>query len=224
MSRASIVIPVLNEAAEIKDSLLSLQHLRERDFEIILVDGGSKDNTVQLATGLCDQIITGHTGRARQMNIGAEHVRGDIIFFLHIDTRLPRELPALLPQITSVALNWGRFDIQFSTTHKLFKVIAAMMNLRSRYTGVATGDQVIFISKALYQQVGGFPDIPLMEDIAMSKKLRAIRPPLCLRERVSTSSRRWEQYGIIKTIIKMCWLRLCYFIGISPTTLARQYD
>ena len=224
MIQATIIIPTLNEANNICHCLAQLKPLREKGFEIILVDGGSTDRTPQLAQALCDNIIITTAGRAQQMNSGATHAHGETLFFLHADTQLPQDFAQLLPQIQKSTLYWGRFDIKFSSEQKAFKIIASMMNLRSRITGICTGDQVFFISQSLYKLSGGYPEIALMEDIAMSKKLKAICAPLCLRQKVQTSSRRWEQHGIIKTIIKMWYLRLAYFIGIDPAKLARQYD
>ncbi|SMN11987.1 Glycosyl transferase, family 2 [uncultured Candidatus Thioglobus sp.] len=224
MSQATIIIPTLNEASNISHCLTQLLPLKEKGFEIILVDGGSTDKTLQLAQELCDKIIISPPGRAQQMNTGALHAHGETLFFLHADTQLPKDFVALLPHIQKNSLYWGRFDVDFSSNQKVFKIIANMMNLRSRITGICTGDQVFFMSQSLYRISGGYPEIALMEDIAMSKKLKAFCAPLCLRQKVRTSSRRWEQHGVIKTIIKMWYLRLAYFIGIDPKKLARQYE
>jgi len=224
MTQYTIIIPTLNEEAEIQACLTQLQGLRAQGFEVIVADGGSVDKTPQLVEGLCDQFISARRGRAGQMNVAALQARGEIIFFLHVDTRLPDKFSELVHSIKVDAFYWGRFDVKLSGQHWSFRVIESMMNLRSRLTGIATGDQVIFLSKKLYREVGGFPEIELMEDIAMSRRLRKISLPLCLRQKVLTSSRRWERDGIISTIIKMWWLRFSYFIGIDPATLARQYD
>lgn len=224
MIQATIIIPTHNEASNIRYCLTQLKHLQEKGFEIILVDGSSTDNTPQLAKDLCDTIIITPAGRAQQMNTGALHAHGETLFFLHADTQLPKDFAELPAYIQKKSLYWGRFDVELSSDQKIFKIIANMMNLRSRITGICTGDQVFFMSKSLYKLSGGYPEIALMEDIAMSKKLKVICAPFCLRQKVQTSSRRWEQHGIIKTIIKMWYLRLAYFIGIDPKKLAQQYE
>jgi rSAM/selenodomain-associated transferase 2 len=220
----TIVIPTLNEEAEIQACLMRLQGLREEGFEVIVVDGGSTDKTAQLAEGLCDQFISTRGGRAAQMNAGARQARGEFIFFLHVDTQLPEKFQELIPEIEADTFCWGRFDVKLSGEHWSFRIIESMMNLRSRLTGIATGDQVMFVSQKLFRGVGGFPEIALMEDIAMSRSLKKIASPLCLRQKVFTSSRRWEKHGIISTILKMWWLRFSYFMGVDPVRLARQYD
>jgi len=220
----TIVIPTLNEEADIEACLVRLQGLREEGFEVIVADGGSIDKTAQLIEGLCDQFISTQEGRAAQMNAGARKAKGEFIFFLHVDTQLPEKFPEVISSIKSDRICWGRFDVKLSGTHWSFRIIESMMNLRSRLTGIATGDQVIFVSKKLYQAVDGFPEIALMEDIAMSRSLKNICSPLCLRQKVFTSSRRWEKHGILSTILKMWWLRFSYYIGVDPVRLARQYD
>ena len=220
----TIVIPTLNEEAEIEACLIRLQGLREEGFEVIVVDGGSIDKTPQLVEGLCDQFISNQQGRAAQMNTGARQASGELIFFLHVDSQLPEKFSELIPTIGAETFFWGRFDVTLSGKHWLFRVIESMMNLRSRLTGIATGDQVMFVSQKLFREVGGYPEIALMEDIAMSRMLKNICSPLCLRQKVLTSSRRWEKYGITTTILKMWWLRLSYFMGVDPVRLVRQYE
>jgi len=204
--------------------LMKLQGLREEGFEVIVVDGGSIDKTSQLIEGLCDQFISIRRGRAAQMNAGARKARGEFIFFLHVDTQLPEKFTEVISSIKSDRFCWGRFDVKLSGKHWSFRIIESMMNLRSRVTGIATGDQVMFVSQKLFREVDGFPEIALMEDIAMSQSLKNICSPLCLREKVLTSSRRWEKHGILSTIVKMWWLRFSYYIGVDPVRLARQYD
>ena len=224
MTLHTIVIPTLNEEVEIQACLMQLQGLRARGFEVIVVDGGSVDKTPQLVEGLCDQFISTKRGRAAQMNAGAGQAKGEFIFFLHVDTQLPDEFSEWIPLIEADSLCWGRFDVKLSGKHYVFRVIEWMMNLRSRLTEIATGDQVIFVSRKLFREVHGFPEIALMEDIAMSQRLKSICSPLCLRQKVLTSSRRWEKHGIISTILRMLWLRFSYYIGVDPIKLARQYD
>ena len=224
MTLHTIVIPTLNEEVEIQACLMQLQGLRARGFEVIVVDGGSVDKTPQLVEGLCDQFVSVVPCRAIQMNVGARQARGEMIFFLHVDTRLPEDFSEIINSIEKDRFYWGRFDVRFFGQRWLFRVVEAMVNIRSRLTGIATGDQVIFMTQEIYRAVGGFPEIALMEDIAMSRRLKSISPPLCLRQKVTTSSRRWEKNGIMTTIIKMWWLRFAYFIGVNPEKLAAQYD
>lgn len=220
--RFSIIIPTLNEAAIIKTCLTRLQTLRTNS-EIILVDGGSHDLTTALAHGLVDKVKITSPCRAVQMNSGAEQANGDILIFLHADTVLPDEALQRISASITPNRQWGRFDIALTGRSILLPVIAFFMNLRLRLTGIATGDQVIFTSKTLFDSIGQFPAIALMEDIALCKTLKTISPPLCLNAKVISSGRRWEQFGVVKTIVLMWSLRLRYFFGANPTTLASLY-
>jgi len=220
--KLSIVMPVLNEAGGIVEALTALAPLRARGVEIIVSDGGSGDATVALARPLADIVVVAPRGRGRQMNAGAAASYGDVLLFLHADTRLPSDADALISDgLGRTGRTWGRFDVRIAGAHRLFPVIAAAMNLRSRVTGIATGDQAIFTTKAAFGP--GFPDIPLMEDIAMTRRLKRIGSPLCIAAPVVTSGRRWEKHGVIKTILLMWWLRLAYFLGANPVRLARSY-
>lgn len=226
--KLSIIIPVLNEAAHISAALVTLQPLRERGAEVIAVDGGSSDDTVTLAQKLCDHVVTAPRGRATQQNAGARVATGDTLLFLHSDTRLPDNVDALVEAaLTDQKSAWGRFDVKLGIAgeppHAMFTIIAALMNLRSRITGVATGDQCIFVRKAVFDAVGGFPQIALMEDIALSKLLRRVSAPACLSERVSTSTRRWQTRGVWRTVTLMWALRFGYWLGVSPARLAAWY-
>lgn len=218
----SIIIPVVNEAKSIYPCLMAIQHFR-KVCEIIVVDGGSTDNTIAIASPLVDQVTSSEKGRAKQMNKGAELAQGDILVFLHADTYLPRKALQQIQQQINVDQQWGHFEIQLKGKHFMLKIIAFMMNLRSRLTGIATGDQVIFISKAAFTTIGGYPEIDLMEDITFSATLRKYSRPINIDNKVLSSARRWEQCGIFKTIILMWWLRLRYFFGSDPKTLARLY-
>ncbi|MFQ5661345.1 MAG: TIGR04283 family arsenosugar biosynthesis glycosyltransferase [Gammaproteobacteria bacterium] len=220
----SVIIPTLNEADTIVDCLNPLQILRRHGHELIIVDGGSSDDTVTLAAPLCDRIIRSDKGRARQMNAGAGAAVGDIFLFLHADTIIPFAVADLLENRVQCDSAWGRFDVRLSGTQPLLRTIEFFMNVRSRLTGIATGDQAIFVTRVLFRKVGGFPDIELMEDIELSKKLKRYCPALCLADRVITSSRRWEQRGIIRTVWKMWSLRLRYLCGANPVLLAKDYD
>jgi rSAM/selenodomain-associated transferase 2 len=212
--RLSIVVPALNEAAGIRTALEALAPLRARGHEVIVVDAGSADGTAQLAAGLCDQVLTSAPGRALQMNIGARAAKGDVLVFLHADTRLPADFD--IPQSSL----WGRFDVRIEGRHPLLTVVAWSMNLRSRVTGIATGDQAMFVRRDRFP---GFPEIALMEDIALSRLLKRRARPTCLREKVLTSGRRWESRGVLRTVLLMWSLRLLYFLGASPARLARWY-
>jgi len=222
--RLSVIVPTLNEAANIGDTLLPLQALRSRGHEVIVVDGGSEDDTLQLAVGLADRCLSAPTGRARQMNAGAAAASGDMLWFLHADTRIAPAADRFILAACAGPLCWGRFDVRLSGRQFLLRAVERLMNLRSRLTGIATGDQGIFVSRALFERVGGFPELPLMEDIEFSKRLRRIHRPLCLRQQVLTSSRRWERRGILRTIALMWYLRLAYFLGVPAERLALRYD
>ncbi|MCW8890270.1 MAG: TIGR04283 family arsenosugar biosynthesis glycosyltransferase [Sedimenticola sp.] len=225
LSKLSIIIPCLNEEAVIRPLLLSLQSARERGVELVVVDGGSKDSTVQVVGSLVDEVLVTTPGRACQMNAGALVAKGDVLWFLHADSGVKDEYPALLLNaLVDSSASWGRFDVTLSGSQKLLRVIEFMMNWRSRLTGIVTGDQGVFIKKSLFQQVGGFPDLPLMEDIQLSTLLRKKHArPLALRERLITSSRRWEQVGIVRTVLLMWRLRLAFFFGVDANQLARRY-
>jgi rSAM/selenodomain-associated transferase 2 len=222
MRRLTIVIPVLNEATIIASALQALALLRARGAEVIVADGGSRDATAQLALPLADRVITVPQGRGAPMNAGAALGTGDMLLFLHADTTLPENADRLI----SAALTqhpWGRFDIRIAGRHPLLAVIARMINWRSRLTGIATGDQAIFVTRQAFLTVGGFPDLPLMEDIAISRRLKRLCRPLCIATPAVTSGRRWEQNGVLRTILLMWCLRLSYYFGVEPALLARHY-
>ena len=218
----SIILPVINEEATLPDVLARLQYLRQLGHEIIVVDGGSRDNSLMLAQQAADNVIVSQPGRAVQMNSGAELATGDVLLFLHADTVLPEGVEQILSEIVGDTF-WGRFDVRLSGERLIFRIIESMMNLRSRITSVATGDQAIFIKRSLFEKVGGYPEIALMEDIAISKQLRRVVKPVCVRNKVVTSSRRWEDRGVIKTLLLMWKLRLYYFFGMSPQKISRMY-
>lgn len=224
LPRISIIIPVLNEAHSLRAHLPLLQAARAAGHELIVVDGGSADDGPVVAAPLVDTVLVNAPGRARQMNAGAAVATGELLLFLHIDTRLPEGALARLQEACAApATQWGRFDVRLSGSHPAFRVIETMINLRSRVSGVATGDQALFIRTALFRQIGGYPDVPLMEDVAITKTLRRRFRPLCLRERVTTSSRRWEKHGIVRTVLLMWWLRLLYVLGVAPARLHSMY-
>lgn len=219
----SIVLPVLNEATGIVAALAALAPLRRAGAEVIVVDGGSADHSAELARPLADQVLHAPRGRASQMNAGAAAARGGVLLFLHADTRLPDNADRFVAQAIDGGSRWGRFDVQIEGESVWLPLVATMMNLRSRLTGVATGDQAMFVSRAAFVMVGGFPDIPLMEDIELSHRLLRTGRPACLSARARTSGRRWEARGVWRTIIRMWWLRLRYFLGADPRRLAVEY-
>lgn len=222
--RLSLIIPTLNEGASIGATLSKIAPLRADGVEVIVVDGGSTDDTVEQAAGAADQVLRAARGRALQMNAGAAAANGEVLLFLHADTTLPEQaVGAVEAGLAGGARQWGRFDVRLSGSRPLLRVIGLLMNLRSRWTGIATGDQAIFMTREAFRRVGGFPAIALMEDIAMSRKLKCLGAPLCLRQRVITSSRRWERDGIMRTVLRMWYLRLAYALGRDPARLARHY-
>jgi rSAM/selenodomain-associated transferase 2 len=224
MSKLSIIMPVLDEVEGIAAALDALAYLRARGTEVIVVDGGSRDTTVQQARPRADRVILASRGRALQMNAGAEQASSDVLLFLHADTRVPADVDhVVLKGLECSGRVWGRFDVKIDGRSPVLSVVAWFMNLRSRLTGIATGDQAIFVRRSAFQAVGGFPAIALMEDIALCRRLKRVSRPLCLRERVITSGRRWEKKGVLNTIILMWRLRLAYFFGADPKELARQY-
>jgi rSAM/selenodomain-associated transferase 2 len=220
----SIIIPALNEAGCIRELLRQLQALRAQGHEVIVVDGGSCDETVALAQPLVDQLLPAPAGRALQMNIGAQAAGGRVLWFVHADTRVPETAAQVIIDSVAHAAGWGRFDVRLSGDRLLLRLVERTMNWRSRFTGIATGDQGIFVTRELFARVGGFAALPLMEDIDLSRRLKREQRPLCLRDTLTSSSRRWEQKGIVRTIALMWVLRLAYFLGVPPARLAMLYD
>jgi rSAM/selenodomain-associated transferase 2 len=221
--KLSIVMPVLNEAAAIEAALGALAPYRARGAELIVVDGGSSDGTAELAQPLADKVLSAPRGRASQMNAGAGVATGDVLLFLHADTRLPDDADRIVFEgLARSGRAWGRFDVRF-TEGGLLRLVAMTMNLRSRATGIVTGDQAKFVTRAAFDSADGFPPIALMEDVALSVRLKRIGRPLCLSAHVTTSGRRWRKHGLMRTILLMWRLRLSYFLGADPARLARDY-
>jgi rSAM/selenodomain-associated transferase 2 len=219
----SIVMPVLDEAAGIEAALAALAPYRRRSVEVIVVDGGSRDGTPDLARPLADRVLVAKRGRSLQMNAGAAAARGDVLLFLHADTRLPENADRLvLDGLSRLSRNWGRFDVRIDGGG-LLGLIAFMMNWRSRITGIATGDQAMFVTRAAFAAAGGFPAIALMEDVALSARLKRTGKPLALRARVIASARRWRKHGTLRTVLLMWRLRFHFFLGADPAKLARDY-
>ncbi len=222
--RLSIIIPALNEAARIGETLARLQPMRARGADVIVVDAGSTDTTRDIAAPLVDRVLTTEAGRAKQMNAGASAATGDALLFLHADSLLPEHGDALIKAaLGDSRFKWGRFDVRIAGTHSMLLVIAWFMNHRSRLTGIATGDQGIFVERETFVKMGGFPDQPLMEDVAFCSRMQGVSRPHCLAARIITSGRRWEKHGVWRTIFLMWWLRLKYFMGADPVQLHRMY-
>jgi rSAM/selenodomain-associated transferase 2 len=224
MTALSIVIPTLNEEVGIASALDALTPLRTAGCEVIVADGGSADRTTLLARPRCDRVVAAPRGRGAQMNAGAAAARADVLLFLHADTRLPEGADrSILGELARSKRKWGRFDVRIAGRHPLLGTVAYLMNWRSRLTGIATGDQAIFVERSAFVAVGCFPDIPLMEDIALSARLRRVTRPLCLSACVTTSGRRWDEHGLMRTILLMWRLRAAFFRGADPAALARAY-
>ncbi|WP_372828670.1 TIGR04283 family arsenosugar biosynthesis glycosyltransferase [Polaromonas sp.] len=220
----SIVMPVLNEAAGIAAALQALAPLAARGVQIIVVDGGSSDPTAALVLAGGAHVVHAPRGRALQMNTGAQQARGKLLLFLHADTLLPTDADALISSaMTPSGAVWGRFDVRISGQAPLLRLVSALMNLRSRWSGIATGDQAMFMTRAAFDAVGGFPAQPLMEDIEISRRLRRLSRPACLRAKVLTSGRRWETRGVWRTVLLMWRLRFAYWRGAAPEHLAELY-
>jgi len=220
----SIVIPTLNEAGAITRLLDDLDRARQPGDEILLVDGGSDDRTVGIATPRVDRVLHSPRGRAAQMNTGAGVARGNYLWFLHADSRVAEGLRRQLSDCIADGVAWGRFDVRLSGRPWALRLVERMMNLRSCLSGIATGDQGMFVRREVFEGVGGFPAIPLMEDIELSRRLKRRARPRCVHHpRLLTSSRRWEQRGVWRTIYRMWQLRLAYWLGSDPAELARRY-
>jgi rSAM/selenodomain-associated transferase 2 len=219
----SIIVPVLNEAAGIEATLRALAHLRQQGAEVIVVDGGSHDDTFHQAQAHASVVLTAPRSRARQMNAGAAKARGEVLLFLHADTQLPPQADRLVLDAIAAGAVWGRFDVRIVGSAWMLRVVAALMNARSRLSGIATGDQALFVRRDTFERIGGFPEQPLMEDIELSKRLRQWARPACLRAQVATSGRRWESRGVWTTILLMWRLRWRYWRGESPERLAEAY-
>ena len=227
--RLSIISPALDEAERIGVALAGLQALRKRGAEVIVVDGGSTDATPVLAAPLADRVIAAARGRARQMNAGAAQAKGEVLLFLHADTTLPDDADRHVLDSLRQGKHgqgervWGRFDVRINGRARTLRMVAALMNLRSRFSGIATGDQALFMTRAAFESVGGFPDQPLMEDIELSRRLLTLSRPACLPGPAITSGRRWESRGVWRTIYLMWRLRWLYARGETPARLAEWY-
>ena len=216
----SVVMPVLNEAASITAAVLNA---RGHSAQCLVVDGGSTDRTAALAREAGAIVISAARGRALQMNAGAARACGDVLLFVHADCRLPDTAAHSIRAAIAAGAGWGRFDVRLDSPRRSLRMVAAMMNWRSRLSGIATGDQAIFMTRALYDTIEGFAPIPLMEDIDLSRRLCRIAPPACLHDRVLVSARRWEQRGVARTVLEMWLWRAAFAAGASPERLHRLY-
>jgi len=214
----SIIVPLLNEEAVAEKLMNQLEQSGAE--QIIIVDGGSSDSTRELVRAAGYTVVESAAGRAKQMNAGAKLANQRMLLFLHADTKLPKHYKSEIVK----ADVWGRFDVSFDDQSRSMNMVAYFMNFRSRISSVATGDQAIFVDRDVFQSVGGFPEFPLMEDVAICKRLRQLHRPFNSREKVVTSARRWEQHGVGNTILKMWWYRLAFFLGVSPSKLRRGYE
>lgn len=219
----SVIVPAYNEVGVIGKLLDALAPLRRRGHEVVMVDGGSDDGTAACAAPRADAVLTAPRGRARQMNAGAVAARGEVLWFLHADSDVPRNADAPIRTAVADGAQWGWFDVRLSGTHPALRMVEWMMNRRARLSRIATGDQGLFITRRLFHAVGGFADIELMEDVELSARLRRCGRPAPLSVPLGTSSRRWERDGILRTIVLMWRLRLAYALGADPSHLARRY-
>jgi len=222
--RLSVIIPALDEAPGIVALLESLQALRRRGHEVIVVDGGSSDTTLALAAPLADRALAAPRGRAMQMQAGALQAGGNVLWFLHADSRIPQDAERFIAAaLQSPGAQWGRFDVKLADAGPLLRLVARLMNLRARLSGIVTGDQGLFVRRAAFTRSGGFPPIPLMEDIALSRTLKRISRPVVAAAKLQTSARRWQRHGTLRTILAMWLLRFGYWLGLRPQLLARYY-
>jgi len=220
----SIVVPALNEADVIADTLGDLRLAMPAAAELIVADGGSTDGTPDVARGLADRLVTAPAGRAAQQNAGAGVARGEVLWFVHADTRVPAEAFVQLQRALAAGAVWGRFDARLDGRHPGLPMVAWLMNHRSCLTGIATGDQGLFVTREAFRRVGGFPSIPLMEDVEISRRLKRVGRCQCLPGPLLTSARRWDRDGLMRTVMLMWRLRLAFFFGADPAELHRRYS
>ena len=224
--KLAVIMPVLNEAAALTASLGALAGLRARGAVLIVADGGSTDGSLALPQAQADAVVCAPRGRAAQMNAGACHPlarQADALLFLHADTRLPPGADKLIEQALADGASWGRFDVLIEGRHPLLPLVATLMNRRSRASGIATGDQAMFVRRSVFESLGGFAPLPLMEDIELSARLKRVGAPACLRERVTTDGRRWDQRGFWRTVWLMWRLRAAFALGVDSQALALRY-
>lgn len=219
----SIIVPMLNEAAQLPGLFAHLLPYQRAGCEVIFADGGSSDGSAKLVALAGFDVVRSERGRARQMNAGAAVAQGDVLLFLHADTRLPQGAAQHVMRALQRECYWGRFDVCITGKPFMLRVIGRLMNWRSRLTGIATGDQAIFMRRIVFERLRGYPDQPLMEDVEMCKRLKTFSRPACVRHCVTTSGRRWETRGVWRTILLMWRLRWAYWRGTDAAELARLY-
>lgn len=220
----SIIVPVLNEARQLPSFLQHLMLWKSKGCEVLLVDGGSTDDTVSMVREMGLSIMAAKCGRANQMNAGAATTKGQMLLFLHADTYLPDKANQIIHHaLTNKRHAWGRFNVCITGASQVLPIIATLMNIRSSITGIATGDQAMFMTRTAFDEVKGFPVLPLMEDIALSVELKKISAPICLKCKVTTSGRRWEKKGVLRTVLLMWRLRFAYWRGVPAYRLAEMY-
>jgi rSAM/selenodomain-associated transferase 2 len=218
----SVIVPTLDEASAIAATLVAAR--APGCGELIVVDGGSGDDTLEIARRLADRVLSAPRGRAAQMNAGARAAAGDVLLFLHADTRLPAGYAGAIGRaLADTGVVGGRFDVRLDAPGLPFRVLERAISARSRLTRVATGDQGMFVRRTVFERLGGFPLLPLMEDLALARALKRAGRVACLRETVLTSARRWQRHGVVRTVVLMWTLRLAYYAGVSPARLARVY-
>ena len=215
---------MLNEAPAIARTLEAIR-AGARDAEIIVVDGGSTDGSIEVARPRCDVAISAARGRALQMNTGAAHASGGVLVFVHADTIVPASFARDIEgALANPAVVGGRFDVRLDDNHPLLVLTGALINLRSRISSTGTGDQAIFVRRKIFEALGGFPDLPICEDLDFARRLKRSGRIACLRSKVVTSARRWRKGGIVRTVLKMWMIRSLYLAGVSPARLARMYS
>ena len=239
MATVSIIIPVLNEAGNLAHLFTNINKLNPKPQQVILVDGGSTDDSIDIIRIFINELMPDNnrkidwqmteskSGRALQMNTGAALATAEILLFLHADTQLPIDAIESISEATKRA-EWGRFDVQIDSRQLMLKLVSQMINWRSKLSGIATGDQAIFISQSLFEQIGGYPNQALMEDVELcnqlkSTQLKDIAKPACLKNKVITSARRWQQHGTWRTILLMWHLRFDYWRGVSADNIKQRY-
>lgn len=221
--KLSIIVPMLNEAAQLPDLFAHLLPFQRAGCEIVFADGGSTDGSAKLAVVAGFDVVRTERGRARQMNVGAAAAGGDVLLFLHADTRLPEGAMQHIAQALKGPKSWGRFDVCIAGRPFMLRVVGRLMNWRSRLTDIATGDQAIFVRRIVFERLRGYPDQPLMEDVEMCKRMKSFSRPACIAHCVITSGRRWETRGVWRTILLMWRLRWAYWCGADAVELARLY-
>jgi rSAM/selenodomain-associated transferase 2 len=223
MKKLSVVVPMLNEASAIANTLGAIRR-GAPDAEIVVVDGGSTDASVAAAQPLCDYVFVATRGRARQMNAGARASHGDVLVFVHADTIVPSTFAAdIASALLDPAVLGGRFDVKLDATALPYRVIGAMISLRSRISRTGTGDQAIFVRRDIFDRLGGFPDLELCEDLEFTRRLKRTGRIACLRTQVTTSARRWSRDGVVRTVFRMWMIRAMYLLGVPPARLKRMY-